>query len=295
MTSQFRATQEALNNLTALMAGRAAQDDAEQPEPADALLSDPHRADAHPAATIEGHPLSNPALLSQSARPGTGSADALLFDPHRADAHPAATIEGHPLSALALLSRSSDFDRPSRTLLFGIKLKDHDPLLYSDHGKRFTTTVPALYAWGKLTSPAAFAALENQVLRPGAESARVISEFLATIKAWLEPATCTLCGLLIEGLTQSPESSVAAQTEDLPCVAVDAAQNQTAAEITAKVKHTGIRSGKYDRTPAVLRPGSESAAACLRSPWEAVALLRTRRPWRPTWSASPGRRSRRSG
>ena len=39
MTSQFRATQEALNNLTALMAGRAAQDDAEQPEPADALLS----------------------------------------------------------------------------------------------------------------------------------------------------------------------------------------------------------------------------------------------------------------
>ena len=37
---------------------------------------------------------------------------------------------------------------------------------------------------------------------------------------------------------------MAAQTEDLLCVAVDAAQNQTATEITAKVKHTG----KYDRT-----------------------------------------------
>ena len=233
------ASQLALAELMAAHESRAMPAGAAPPIPTvldPALRSNLRSATSAPLP--DGPPAAALAALNATTPPDGPPAAALN------DANPALPLLEVEGRSAAPAQDPIELERPSRILLYKQQLKLHDPTLFSDTGKRLTTTVPSLYAWIRQNSPNTVAQLEEDVHCPGVSANGIIQEFLAAVQAWLRPEIHTLCGLLIEGLTRSPESSSAGRTEDLLCIAVDAIAQGKMAEITAEVTRTGM----YDRT-----------------------------------------------
>jgi hypothetical protein len=80
----------------------------------------------------------------------------------------------------------------SKCLMSQVRLKLHDPMLYSDQGKRFTPNCKALHAWAKQLQPEIFSRFEDGTACPGAEALIAMAEFKAELQAWLDPAACTM-------------------------------------------------------------------------------------------------------
>ena len=106
-------------------------------------------------------------------------------------------------------------------MLLLLRLKDHDPPMFSDSAKRWTTNGASLYSFIRQVRQELCCSLEESVQNPGSAAHKAMQGFVSTITGWLTPEDHSVTHTLIAGLCYDPESAAAAEVDNLVCVAVE--------------------------------------------------------------------------
>jgi hypothetical protein len=126
------------------------------------------------------------------------------------DATPAGSQQG---TAAALES-------PTACLQMLLKFKDHDPGLFSDSSRRWTTNGPSLYDFIRDAKLALCCSLERKLNRPGTEAFKALSSFVDTVVSVYEPEGYSATSTMIQAGVYNGESVAAEHMDNLVCIAV---------------------------------------------------------------------------
>ena len=131
---------------------------------------------------------------------------------------------------------------PAACMQLQLRFRDHDPPLFSEAAKRWTTNGPSMYAFIRQVRQELCCALEEGMRQPGFAAHQAIQEFTAAVVSWLTPRDHSMTSILMEGIGFAKDSAASTDIDNLVCVAVR--RWDQLEEVIAEVNI----SGKYDRS-----------------------------------------------
>ena len=183
------------------------------------------------APSVVSAPAPVPAPIPAQAQQGTAAAvTSKQGQPAQGTAAPEGTCHAIRLNS------------PAACMQLQLRFRDHDPPLFSEAAKRWTTNGPSMYAFIRQVRQELCCALGEGVRQPGFAAHQATQEFTAAVVGWPTPRDHSTTGILMEGIGFSKDNAAATDIDNLVCVAVR--RWDELEEVIAAVNV----SGKYDRS-----------------------------------------------